>query len=612
MCERLNIENKQWSVKNLVDLLPMIIKPKFQRKGRWVINPQKKKCPSYSEYIKFLYRTKNSVDVLSFGTIIKNNKQNYINIDGNNRINAIVEFVRKPLLILHDKFSDKLNILNKYIDNDILYNIQYDEICDFRRLKDITPINEIVSKLSREEYDIVEDIFVEIQENLLLNDKSKFTECVKLNINIFNDGSYDEYNNIFKSINTHSNELSENELLASMLYSNNIILKPDNNNNFKLIQQIKSFYDNRDKNEVLCNSNNNNSFTNTINIFDYMVGLQNLLNKENSIIPEYNTNGLGLIFKLYKIVYNKNCLDNTCFNDLDTEYFTNILINMNNILANIFNKLFSNKLNNRLFGNSCMISRHFKKNNLYILCTSILSLLKNNYDNEYIINNLIKPVFYHMLIKYIPKTDEYNEEITILKDMDLLKYEAGGSYIDNQCKRIYKSEPHYLYNNINEELFIKILSKIIYHSNNITNEKLRVRNKRKSLNFVHKIIYSIIFKTKVPIDWLITEYSIEHIIPFSSAYEGELDLDRFGNLFPISLYHNKKRSNKNINLYNDICPEYYNTFIKKLCDDIEYNNIIEYNNKKPVIINNKLYEDLCYKNEKLIIDIIIKYLFSDK
>ena len=69
-----SIENKQWSVKELMNNINNIKKPKFQRKQRWLIKPlkntQKKEQPSYNEYIKFLYKTNNSVDVFSFGSLV--------------------------------------------------------------------------------------------------------------------------------------------------------------------------------------------------------------------------------------------------------------------------------------------------------------------------------------------------------------------------------------------------------------------------------------------------------------------------------------------------------------------------------------------------------------
>lgn len=605
------IENRQWRVKELIENVKFnkIIKPKFQRKQRWIITPdksKKKSPPSYSEYINFLYYTKNSVDPISFGTMITDNKQFYINIDGNNRINAIIKFVNNPLLILSKEFNEEISILVKYINKDIINNINYDEICDFRRLKDITSIIKIIDKLDREEYDKLEDIFINIQNKLLLDNKSKFTDSVILNTNIFSNGSYEDYNKIFKNINKHSNELSENELLASMLYSN-IIKLEDNDINYCIMREIKSFYDERDRNEVLFNETTN--FTQTINIFDFMIGLQNLLHIKNNIIPKYNSKGLGLIYKIYKILYNKKALNADSFYEFDTESFTIILVHMNNILIKIFDLIFSNRLNDRMFGSPKNITNHFKKNNLYILCITIISLINKNYDDDYIIKNLIKPVLYHILTKNIPNDDD--DENTLLKDKDKFRYDAGGSYIDNLCIKIYKNDPKYIFALINKTLFRDLLKKIIFKKNNVSYETLKNRHKRRPLNFIEKIIYSIIFKQNVPIEWLDSEYSIEHIIPFSSKYENMIDLDRIGNRFPLRLDYNKKRNNKHINIYKTICPEYYDIFIKKICNTEKYDSIIVYDNNKPIIKDINLYNTMCIQNETIFMEVILNYVFNE-
>ena len=76
MNTKLSIQNTTWYVKDLSNLIDKIIKPKFQRKSRWLITPDKNnKKPSYSEYIKFLFKTENSVDPISFGIIIQNNTE---------------------------------------------------------------------------------------------------------------------------------------------------------------------------------------------------------------------------------------------------------------------------------------------------------------------------------------------------------------------------------------------------------------------------------------------------------------------------------------------------------------------------------------------------------
>ena len=59
------------------------------------------------------------------------------------------------------------------------------------------------------------------------------------------------------------------------------------------------------------------------------------------------------------------------------------------------------------------------------------------------------------------------------------------------------------------------------------------------------------YKGKIPTNMLDNEFSIEHIMPNSSEWEGELDKDRIGNLIPIISEINSQRGNKHINSYKN-------------------------------------------------------------
>ncbi|MBA43092.1 MAG: hypothetical protein CMF62_03670 [Magnetococcales bacterium] len=616
----MKIENKQWRVADLIQNLDSIKKPKFQRKKRWVISPKfnkaKKACPSYSEYIKFLYETRNSVDVISFGTIIHSNKQIYVNIDGNNRINAIINFIEQPLYILNEKFNDEIRNLRKFLSMEIINNLSYNTLSKFRRLNDLHSISKYIEKLSRDEYNELEDTLIVVQKKLLFPDESTFTESVYLNINIFSNGNSDDYNNIFTSINTHSSSLSENELLASLLYTQNIEFDTTTNvHNFHIKKEIKKYYNERDVGEVLITSPND--FTKEINIFDFMIGLQNYLSRDE-IIPVYNASSLGLIFKIFKIIKNISKINQNSFDNFNFINFTNLMIKMNNILKKIFEKIFTKKLNNKLFGSEFKVFSLITNNNLYFLCISILSLIKLKIEEKDIVKKLHIAILYHIYVIHLTRKsslddedEEDDDDILILKDKDSFKYMSGGSHVDLICKKIYDSEPNYLYKMIDKNIYRKLLNKVI--EKNIINKdkESNKRGKRRNLNIIHKTFYSMFFKSKVPYDMINNEFSIEHIIPFSTKFNGELDLDRIGNLFPISLNYNKQRSNKHIGNYKHICNDYYDLFLNKLCTEDEYDKIIYYKTKtKPIMMNNEEYKKLCIKNEKYLIDEILNYLFN--
>ena len=105
------------------------------------------------------------------------------------------------------------------------------------------------------------------------------------------------------------------------------------------------------------------------------------------------------------------------------------------------------------------------------------------------------------------------------------------------------------------------------------------------------------------------DYSIEHIIPFSSQWENSLDINRLGNLVPTLQKINSERGNKDLTTYYK--PEYieFTKFIDELLPK-QYNNIVAHGekkkNSKPKIFDNSKYIEYCQKNEdvykKLLLD----------
>ena len=91
------IRNEQWYVKTLIQKIKNgdIIKPKYQRKKKWGLLPEEEKetNPNEQSYINFLFETQHSVHAITFG---QDKSALYMNIDGNNRINAICHFMNCP------------------------------------------------------------------------------------------------------------------------------------------------------------------------------------------------------------------------------------------------------------------------------------------------------------------------------------------------------------------------------------------------------------------------------------------------------------------------------------------------------------------------------------
>ena len=215
-------------------------------------------------------------------------------------------------------------------------------------------------------------------------------------------------------------------------------------------------------------------------------------------------------------------------------------------------------------------------------------------------------MFYHILVKYLSKNKNLDpDELAILINLDKLQYQAGGCFIYNICRKIYKNDAYMITHDIDKTLITESLSKVI---NSLNKPSLaKTQESRQKLTIIHKIVFNIILAKLPPAEWLDSEYSIEHIIPFSSKYSEELDLNRLGNLLPLPILFNKKRGNRHINHYNIICKDYYKGFIQRIHKNIDkkYNNIIEYqtteeNANKPNIKSLEQYDKMCKKIEKFL------------
>ena len=112
----------------------------------------------------------------------------------------------------------------------------------------------------------------------------------------------------------------------------------------------------------------------------------------------------------------------------------------------------------------------------------------------------------------------------------------------------------------------------------------------------------------MPINMLENQFSLEHIIPNSSNWDDEIDKDRIGNLTPIIVRMNSSRGNRHINFYES---EKFCEFMKDIIpNNIVYDNIVNHEQRKPKVINNDAYNELCEKNQKIYKDNFIKCLFK--
>ena len=429
---------------------------------------------------------------------------------------------------------------------------------------------------------------------------------IKLVINEFKNGTNKEYCETFEDINKYSNTLSHNELLAATLFET-IITIADQNLKCKIITKIKEYYDSRGNDEVLETYSMELNFNMPISAYDFMVGFQNYCSDEYKIIEQFSADGTSLFFKIYGYLYGS--IEKDKFTEDIIKVFIDKVLFACNIISQAYKTIMPVNINDNLFNkssknDSCKL---LAKNAMSILFISVIANKDKISDN-----NLIKKVrlvvIYHLLCnqKYLKNVSE--ENIKIVKTYDKMEYVAGGSYIDNICKSIIEQDSTQIFD-ISREIFQKLLNFNLNSSlNEKTNDEERNTNKRRQLNFFDKILVSNFFNKKMPNSYLKERYSIEHTSPYSSSWEGSIDINRLGNLFPTLEKINSSRGNNNLDIYYNTSNIEFTKFIQELLPE-NYNEINSREGRKTTIVDIDKYNNFCNNNEKLYIKTLIDDIF---
>ena len=593
------IRNEIWSVNELVEKINnnKILVPKYQRTRKWTYTKNSLNLPNLKEYIEFLYKTKNSSDFVKFK--YNNTDDTFHVFDGNNRCFAIKTFVNNPYTLFNEYYDDlEEYLLENEINNIVFDNIKelkYTELLEFNYRKFFTDIDKELYKTELKQHnEEIGDIIDIIKENLKVNGKQSFTECVKINILMHHNYDDSELCSIFHDINKYYNKFTDLELFNNLLYyqkefkiDNNIIEK-------NIINELDIYYKNKNDDTDLRSETQEIS---CINAFEFIIGFQNYISRKCDLI-EYvdgNTNH-PIFFKLYKLVFNIKNFEQNNFTSNNVNKFIRLITKMIEYLQTIINDIFDKELSNiSIFKLDNRGNKLTNTNIIYILI-AILSYIDNNEDDISIINKITLAILTEILINEIKLEDKTIKKI--FKNKTFLSLNSN----EQNFNKVYL-EPNILLNNISKD-FLHDIFKCLFESNKEYKKKLN----RRELKFYEKILLLYYFKLKIPSGYYKEKLSIEHIIPFSTCTRTDFNIERLGSMFLIPHKLNIERSNKHISIY--IGNKNSNDYIKHIdyFPSIEqYNNIIEHGNK-PKLINEELYNEYCDKNEIMLIKNFIEEL----
>lgn len=534
----------------------IIIKPNIQRQKCWIKYSHPKKT-NIHDFILFMKKTKNTVNPLLFVEKIMDGKKKHIIIDGNNRLNAIISFIKHPF----DIFPEYLpNEITDKIKNNIS-NKTYEEILsrDFIRLCTTDGIN--INLV----YDI-QDIFSDF----------KFMD-IRVPITLFENINDKDIIEIYEGVNRGGIKLTRQEILTAttsgIIYNHDII-------NFREISNLMiEYYKKMNDYEEIKTSFEH--LDNSMNLFEILFGFQKYLHSKYPIVQDVGNGQLDMIFRCYEFII--KTFEEKC----SVENLNNFLTRIDKICSDINNIV-------KLFYNSRIEYTKIKNNNMIIKKNTLVILIMQFYydsDNEKLKCKARRSLLFHELFGMLNDKDEKEK----LKKYDTLVYKSGGGYISDTVRRMENGEC--LFKDIPDEIFHILMKKLIVKC--IKTRTKKQSKKRMTLNKLKGLFLSLYYNNCVPINLIETKKDLEHIIPHSCKWDDMIDIDRIGNLTLIDSKINQKRGNGRVT-----CE-----FIRKnelsyyaYPSEETYDNVVTKEN----VINIDNYNSLCTMRETLYIEKIIE------
>lgn len=605
------IKNEQWPVSLLISRIQdgLITKPKYQRKKKWSIKPTRSNTPNEQAYIEFLLERRNSVHAITFGQSTDGSRVCYSNIDGNNRLNAITHFMKKPFELFPNHLSSLVEFINeiKLPKDDqtklvnIIRSLSYNQLLEFqyhRYFKENGETDWYNSslKIHRDEFEPKIEQIQELFRVSLPSSRSKpFDDAVKINVNIFEGYDTDELCKTFEDINKYNSTLTETELLACQLHHENDFEISDSEMKAAIRKHTRLHYKAINEAEAL------GCFELTqreqLNAHDFIISFQRKCHDQFAFIEMPAVTGMTLFYKLYKVMF--DTLDGT-FTTQNVNQYISKITDACVTLQEVNRAIFTDQINNRLFNNSCQQKLNtLNKNKIAWLLCSIIGFHSRRADTAYVFKVVERCVLFHFMVKDLA-SKEVRETHQVY---DGLAYRPCTRLAEQQARELLQ-KPDKL-NRFREQNFVDLVRALYaeVHTPSMRRQEngALLNETRRKLKFFEKTLMFYYYKTKMPSSMLRDKFSIEHICPNSSVWDNmELDKDRTGNMVPTIAGQNSRRQNGHLRLYLKTAKgcAFYKFFDGILPSEAEYDGFMKHTpGSPPRVYDCQKYNDLCAKNE---------------
>ena len=661
------------ALRSHIAMLKAMRKPKCQRPAYWLTVPNLKKPnhPSIQKFIEHCFLFKHiGHEGLCIDRKLVNNEYIYSVYDGNNRINAILYFLKNPYKVFPSKYlnidktidedtvmkqtdKDALKKIIHDFDYKTLFNKCHDPLDLFGLKFHIGENGEVTGdELPFEEQHIAWQLYSKISEqkkrklNLMLRqwknsfgvdhdgNALNFYDVVIL-ATFYEGYSPEELAEVFTTNKFKSQVMSDNDLYAAKLCY--IMIKlTDTTMKYELLDIMKKYYLERDNDYELVEKYKVNESDRTLNAYDFIVSFTDYCALKYKLFNKFldTKDKIHAFFVLFITLYQNKKevtesgidLNETHFTRNNVDDFIKVVKQACEILKDCVDNLCPASCKN-IFNSSANKDLKFTtKRDLQVLMLSIIMKIKKDPDTD--INKIKKKIkiilYYDIFYKQIEKKEVVKEKT--LKPCHPFNRIRIGHWTEWMYD--IKDNPDSLFNkvsNVNDEdgcnltpnVFKLMLGTLLEKQSNV--KEYVAKKKRRNLTVLDKYLMGMFYYIQMPTRELKQgSFSNEHIVPFSSRYDGEIDIDRLGNLVPTKDTINSKRKNKDLSIYyNDENFKNFSQYLTPiLYSNEEYLRFVEYkknekNNKKyPYLLNAEIYNRICKQNEEEYINRFINIVFQ--
>ncbi len=586
----MTIEDKPISIEDLIALYNAghLHKPDFQRDKQWT-------DAHNLDFLLFTFKMQHVLTpfLCTEHYVVNGANENtriYSLFDGNNRINAIIDFYQCPMKYLKPAKTAFDAILQSVSDTEcckiVCNNINamsYNTLYCTPSLREICKSEDSLWEWYRKNDDrdgTIENAYSRLHTEIT---QIKFNQ-IKLNFKIFSNLSSDEIINIFKNINTSGIQLSDQDLLKAtcsltFYYANEITMFSI------LLDCMRTYIADKNTNEKL-----NARLPDTqMSSYQILFSLQLYLhNKYPYIIdaPGASSDGVDIIFILYKHFYDDPKIKNCVYLNTFIDKINTVFVRLNDIYKKLFGIVSSADKPIKMFGSG-------GKNKILII---IANMIHTNISN----NNIAIIILYNRLCGLLKNYNDGSEETVALFALkNPIKYVA-----DNGVRTLRKISAN---NDPLETPSKQDMEDLLYYLVKNSYEPCAYEDKKRQYKptILESIILNVYFYARIPPILADQTLNLDHIIPIGlKGWTNPLDINCLGNKMLIPRLSNQKKSNQPIT----------EEFLQEHGLDREYINYISSSDYNKIvcddIIDSNAFGAYCNKREKQYINGIIQCLYQ--